>query len=93
MFFDSSLSIGEIIKNNNIQFAYTLYHSSTLASLNLVNLKTYGYLIKIPQYLKRGSLYLNLYKPKNLYEFIFIKNVKYVLLKHESLYKIYVSNH
>jgi len=87
--FDDKHSIGEIIKNNNVHFAYTSHQSSTFASLNLIKLKTFGYFVNIPSNLTKGSIFLNFYKPYKIFRFKTINNFKYMILDYDKLYHIY----
>ena len=79
-FYDSSQSVGTILKNHNIKIAFTSFQSITLASLTMIELKTYGYCINVPECLKKSSFYLNLYRPNKLFKEIYLDKSKYIYI-------------
>ena len=83
--FDEKISLGNIVRNNNITFAFTLFQSITLASLNLCDIKTYGYLVNVPFNLQRSSWYKNFYKPEKISNYEVINKQKYLFIDKKKL--------
>tara|TARA_B100000989_G_scaffold278203_1_gene239792 strand:- start:42146 stop:43285 length:1140 start_codon:yes stop_codon:yes gene_type:complete len=91
-FFDSSFSIGYILKVKNIEKAITLYQSITLASLTLMKIKTFGYFIEVPFKLRKSSYFYNFYKPKKIYKLISISGFDFITLDYDRLQYYFKNN-
>ncbi len=84
-FYDNSLKIADILKMHNIFIAITLYQSISLASLSLIKIKTYGYLIYVPKKLRACSYFYNFYKPRKIYKLFKMNGLDIISLEYNKL--------